>query len=307
MPDLAVLAVKDGLLRKDISPSGVTGVCPTGNCTWPDYQSLGVCADVVDVSERITSNRRRQSESTRPAGRNYAVPDTKDTVGLKNGYFYDKPSFSGTILATGELRDTLWIGSQDTVNDQYQGTNKLIQFYTIYVRDLTTWDKHKDFTQDYKNELTALQVTLSLCVYTYRTSMTFGVTNTTTISKETNLDWIQDSETNDGVASNMISTTYGPERFSMGGFNQASWSDFFTFETFLGAAQFRSAKPGEEGGNFTENDSVRSVANSVYVDHAGIDGLSKLMDTLAVSLTNAYVLPLQSCDLCQTLCIDMHN
>ena len=289
MPDLAVLAVKDGLLKEDISPSDVTGICPTGNCTWPDYQSLGVCSDVVDVSQRITSNPRKRSGSTR-AGRDYSVPDTKDTV--DSG---DKPSFSGTTLATEELGDTLWIGSQDIINHQYQGTNKLIQFYTIYVRDLTTWDEHQDYTKNYRDELTALQVTLSLCLYTYRTSMTFGVTNTTTISKETDLDWTQDSEINDGVSSDMMSTTYGSEKFSMDGFNQRSWNDFLTYETFLGSAQFRSAKPGQSGGNFTENDAVRSIANSVYVDHAGINGLSELMGNLAVSLTNAYVPPLQSC------------
>ena len=292
MPDLAVLAVKDGLLRGDISPSDVTGTCPTGNCTWPDYHSLGVCSDIIDVSERITSIRREKSRFTQP-GRNYSVPDTKDTID-----FYDKPSFSGTTLETQELGDTLWIGSQDTINNQYQGTNKLIQFYTMYVRDLTTWDEHQDYTKNYKDELTALQVTLSLCVYTYRTSMTFGVTNTTTISRETNLNWIQDSETNDGVTSDMISTTYRSEKYSMDGFNQRSWYDFFTYETFLGTAQFRSAKPNQEGGNLTGNDAVRSITNSVYGDHAGIDGLSKLMDNLAVSLTNAYVLPPQSCTLC---------
>ena len=298
---MAVLAVKDGLLRDDISPSDVTGICPTGNCTWPDYQSLGVCSDVVDVSQRITSNRRPRSEFTR-SGRNYSVPDTRDTVD-----FYDKPSFSGTTLATEELGDTLWIGSQDTINNQYQGTNKLIQFYTIFVRDLTTWDKHQDFTKDYKNELTALQVTLSLCVYTYRTSMTFGVTETTTISKETNLNWIQDSETIDRITSNMISTTYRSEKFSMGEFNQRSWYDFFTYETFLGTAQFRSAKPNQDGGNFTSNDAVRSIANSVYGDHAGIEGLSRLMDRLAVSLTNAYVPPLQACNIYQPLCPEIHD
>ena len=273
--------MKDGLLTEDISPSDVTGICPTGNCTWPDYQSLGVCSDVVDVSQRITSNPRKRSDST-SAGRNYSVPDTKDTVD-----FYHKPSFSGTTLATQELGDTLWIGSQDIINNQYQGINKLIQFYNIYVRDLTKWDEHQDYMENYKDELTALQVTLSLCLYTYRTSMIFGVTNKTTISKETNLDLEQDSGTNDGVTSDMISTMYGSEKFSMDGFNQRSWNGFLTYETFLGSAQFRSAKPGQAGGNLTENDAVRSIAASVYVDHAGIDGLSKLMDKLAVSLTNA--------------------
>ena len=37
-----VKAVRDnGLTNQNASPSNVTGDCPTGNCTWADYSSMG--------------------------------------------------------------------------------------------------------------------------------------------------------------------------------------------------------------------------------------------------------------------------
>ena len=47
-----------GFVNSSISSSTVAqppaSVCPTGNCTWPLYSSLGVCSIYVDVSSQVS-------------------------------------------------------------------------------------------------------------------------------------------------------------------------------------------------------------------------------------------------------------
>ena len=54
VPDLMSAVVTDALLKWNISSSNDPGICPTGHCRWENYQSMGVCSDVVDVSATIT-------------------------------------------------------------------------------------------------------------------------------------------------------------------------------------------------------------------------------------------------------------
>ena len=178
---------------------------------------------------------------------------------------------------------------------EYPDINTLVQFYVIYVPDLTVWDTSDfDYTEDHKDILVALQATLDLCLYTYSTNMTNGVTNTNEISKETDLDWqlgratFDDSKTEFDTVTTMLDS----ETFWMSQLNVNSFNYFLTLQAFTGTASMRSAASTPDGGgNFTENDNVRMIAASIYDDHAGIQGLSKLLDILAVSMTNAYALP----------------
>lgn len=268
-------AVTDGLLKQNISPSDVPGNCPTGNCTWENYRSMGVCSNVVDVSSTITSKCRKTSSQYYPDGCNYSVPAIE-----KN------PTVTGTTLQT-DLGETLWMGASNPTTFTYPDINTLVQFYVIYVPDLTVWETF-DHTEDHKDVLVALQATLNLCLYTYSSNMTNGVTNTTQISKETDLDW-QIGEPNfiDGSSGNRtVITTLASETFWMSQPNVISFNAFLSYQTFTGSA---SIGP-DLLGNITENDNVRMIAASIYDDHAGIQGLSKLLDVLAVSMTNAYAL-----------------
>ena len=269
-------AVTDGLLKQNISPSDVPGNCPTGNCTWENYRSMGVCSNVVDVSSTITSKCRNTSFQYYPDGCNYSVPAIE-----KN------PTVVGTTLQAG-LGETLWIGASNPTTFIYPDINTLVQFYVIYVPDFTVWETF-DNSEDHKDVLVALQATLDLCLYTYSSNMTNGVTNTTQISKVTNLDWqIGGANIIDGTSGNQtVITTLGSETFGMSQPSVKSFNDFLSYQTFTGSA---SIGP-DLSGNITENDNVRMIAASIYDDHAGIQGLSKLLDVLAVSMTNVYALP----------------
>ena len=43
-------AISGGLYNVDIGSSSVEISCPTGNCTWPSYTSLGVCSACQNIS-----------------------------------------------------------------------------------------------------------------------------------------------------------------------------------------------------------------------------------------------------------------
>ncbi|KAI4234003.1 MAG: hypothetical protein LQ349_004076 [Xanthoria aureola] len=190
-----------------------------------------------------------------------------------------------TVLQASKLGQTLWIGASDTQDYTSPGLNTLIQFYVIYVPDFIIWDS-LDPTEDHKEELVALQATLSLCLNKCHTDMTFGVTDTNLVSKETDLGWQTGSETFEQVSFDTVTVTHDAEKFWMSGLNQSSFNKYLSLQTFTGSASMRSEEP-DGGGNFTENDVVRVIAASLYDDRAGMPGLTKLLDNLAVSMSNA--------------------
>ena len=171
------------------------------------------------------------------------------------------------------------------------GVNTLAQFYVIYVKDFNRWDE-LDYTDDHKEELVALEARLSLCLNTYYSDMTFGIMNTTLLSQKTDLNWLSGKEVYDVNSSiDTVTATHKGEKFWMSGLNKESLYNYLSVQTFTGTASMRT-ETRDGGGNSSENDVVRRIQASLYKDRAGIDGLSRLLNNLAVSMSNAYVINL---------------
>ncbi|KAL8648051.1 MAG: hypothetical protein Q9226_006159 [Calogaya cf. arnoldii] len=192
-----------------------------------------------------------------------------------------------TALETHRLGQTLWIGASDfrsSVIPNYNPLepNTLIRFYVIYVKDLDIWSG-LDYTKVHKDELVALQVTLSLCLNKYHTDMTFGVTNTTLLGSETDLEWhIEDAQE---TSFEKATVTHNAETFWMNVLNRLSFYKYFSLQVFTGSASWSPAEG--PGANLSESDIVRKIAASIYEDPGGIQSLSRLLDNLAVSMSNA--------------------
>ena len=79
-------AIMSGLLTTDNSSSQfvVPSQCPTGNCSWPTYQSLAVCGACVDLTKNLTSTRQQNQSSVLvwqlPNGVSLATPDWEQGV-----------------------------------------------------------------------------------------------------------------------------------------------------------------------------------------------------------------------------------
>ncbi|KAL8724166.1 MAG: hypothetical protein Q9166_008105 [cf. Caloplaca sp. 2 TL-2023] len=113
------------------------------------------------------------------------------------------------MLRSTRLGETFWIGASK--NREYSERSTLVQFYVIYAPDLTAWNAN-DLTDDHKDELIALQATLGL-LYTYNTSMMFGVTTTRETSKETNLDWRPGEDVLGKTSYETVAMMHDNERF----------------------------------------------------------------------------------------------
>lgn len=266
-------AIMNGLIDKNVSPSNVSGNCPTGNCTWEIYQSMGVCSNVADVSSTITSHCRDSTTQLDSGGCNYSVP-TIDRY----------PTVQGTNLTNA---DTLWIGAINVPYDWvwFPGLNTLVQFFIIYAPDVGTWVTN-DPTTDHTSELVALEVNLTLCLHTYNTTMTFGVTTTNLVSQSTNLNWQSSQQANGTISFSAVTTTQDSEVFWMDSWNVLGFNAHLSLQTFTGSA-YMLAEDFDPSGNTFKTDTAHAIASSLYGNPSGKQGLSNLLDNLTMSMTNA--------------------
>ena len=271
------VAITDGLLRNELSLSNVPGNSSTENGTWEIYQSMGVCSSVVDVSSSITSECRKRSTQYHPIGCNYSVPAI-DLEGTP----------SDTPMRSHTLGNSLWVGASKDRQYPDAPRDTLVQFYVIYAPDLAEWSAF-DYAKDHKDRLVALEASLSLCLDTYSTTMESGVTTTNLISSETNIDWKPGTDLLGRTEYDTVATAQDRETFWIYWLNVLGFRSYMSIVTFIGSAQYRPAKPGQEGGNATSSDIIGVIASSVCDDNAGIGGVSKLLDKLAISMTNRYV------------------
>lgn len=241
---------------------------------------MGVCSNIIDVSSTITSKCRKRASQFRPNGCNYSVPAVDEN-----------PTATERTLTTYRLGETLWIGASNTPNYKYPDINTLVQFYIIYVPDLTEWAT-LDYTEDHKEKLVALQATLNLCLYTYATRMTFGVTRTAQFAKSPDLGWQTGTASgpDENTSFQTVTTTHDSETFWMSQLNVKSFNDYLSLQTFTGSASMRPAGPSG-GGNTTETDTVRVIASSIYDDPGSLYGIKTVLDNLAVSMTNGCGFP----------------
>ncbi len=285
-PPLPVIgAITDGLVNSGASPSNVSGSCPTGNCTFGTYQSMGVCSSIVDVSSSITSKCRRTGDATdldhiiKP-GCNYTVPAISE-----------HPTVNNTVFTTSNI-DTFWMGASTILDGYtYPDINTLVQLYVIYAPDLNKW-KLFDVIDSHKGDLVALQATLSLCLYTYNTTMTLGVTDTQQVSRSTTSKWQQIQDDNGTVIYNTVSTTQHGETFGMDQQNIEALNNYLSAQTFVGKAQMVGSDVSTTNGvpdfkSKYDTDAASAIASSIYGQPAGMQGLTQQMDNFAISLTNA--------------------
>ena len=261
------LAIEAGLTNTDTSPSSVTGDCPTGNCTWPDYLSLGICSSVDDVTPSIITNCGSSSDNGNPNSCSFSVPALKED-----------PPFSGTNLSLGA---TLFIGASNP-NHSYPALNTVVEFYVIYLKNLSVLE---DLEPSYTNQLIALRGTLDLCLYRYNTTVTNGITDTIQIDKWTDLDWQASNIDSDDP---LVSTTAlgVPDIFSFNKNVAGYFRYYLSLVTFTGEA----TENKKQGNVIYSSDSAQTLATTLRGVPPDIDGLKGQLENLATSMTNAYAL-----------------
>ena len=139
-----------GLYSPNATLSDVQASCQSGNCTWPAYSSLAICASTADVSTSMKSSC--SASDTKHC--NYSLP-------------------SGAILAgDNEFISILSTDNETATSIAFQQTNPLADFFTFLISNKTS-------------EPLLLESALHLCVQNYDTRVVNGKTQT----KELNEPW----------------------------------------------------------------------------------------------------------------------
>lgn len=178
-----------GLSTTGTNLSNVSAACDTGNCTWPLYTSLGMCASVVDISE-------------------YLIEQPCDT--LIYNYFVSSWESQGDVFALpcfnyslqqyeGDGIPFTFLGNQttlDTTESVSQNTNLYASGDVLGVPgNRTTNGTALDFyimhqpllNSSQNSSLTnaiALECKLAFCAQTYQTSANASNTTTSLIATE---------------------------------------------------------------------------------------------------------------------------
>ncbi len=198
---------------------------------------------------------------------------------------------NNTVFTTSNI-DTFWMGASTILDGYtYPDINTLVQLYVIYAPDLNKW-KLFDVIDNHKGDLVALQATLSLCLYTYNTTMTLGVTDTQEVSRSTISKWQHIQDDNGTMIFDTVSTTQLGETFGMDQQIIEAFNNYLSAQTFVGKAQMVGSDVPKTNGfadlhSTYDTDAASAIASSIYGQPAGMQGLAQRMDNFAVSLTNA--------------------
>ena len=243
---------------------------------------MGVCYTITDVSSSIVSHCREYDSNFHPEGCNYSVPAIIHHPTALQTTFSAIPGSSSKTSG-----DTLWIGASkiDGTDYRYPGINTLVDFFVIYALDISRWISN-DATMDHTTELIALEINLGLCMYTYNTSMTFGITTTDQIGEPTTLNWQFGQEIIGTTSVQTITATQDSDVFWMDTPNVQAFNNYLSLHIFTGNAQMLTEDLDADAEVFT-TDSAHAIASSLYGNPSGTQGLSNLLGNLTTSMSNA--------------------
>ena len=261
------VAIEDGLTNLDSDPSSVAANCPTGDCMWQDYFSMGTCSSVDDVTSSIIEHCTSSSDDGDPIDCTYSIPALVQT-----------PPFIGTNLSKGA---TLFIGASNPVDrSPYPSPNTLVEFYVIYLKNLSI---HTAFEPNHTNQLVALKGTLDLCLYKYTTTVTNGTTHTIQVDQLMDLDWqTANLESDRPIVS---TTTQGStDNFSFDHNGLQHFNAYLSLVIFTGEA---TEDVRHDNSSYT-SDTAQTLATALRGVPPDIEGLKGQLENLAISMTNAY-------------------
>lgn len=177
VPDLSMQqAVKMGLFNAaNESITHTAPSCSTGNCTWPNFSSLGICSKIANVTSflNITTVPGNMSASI-----GYA---TDNNVTLPNGAYLQAGAMAMNITTPPSTVDGLSVSP----------TNHSLAFANEPNAEWTTISNHFIIYQNpnstSQGSFGAFEVLLYWCVNTYSTSVQSGVASTNITSSSVNI------------------------------------------------------------------------------------------------------------------------
>lgn len=269
-------AINSAIQQIPASFSDVQANCQTGVCTFSDYQTMGVCSKVEDVSSTIVRNCHSRFTGDKTPNCFYSVKDLQDD-----------PPYREDNMTIFDIPMSLWVGAGDTGigdNTEYTDPVSLGTFYTIYFHDKADIDSMVSQSSDYTPVLTALKGSLNLCTMTLQTNVTNGVTSTTQTQQTTDLPWAKSQMTINDTDTPVVSATAADGKdYSITQHSGRGFKIYLADEIFYGNSQTLT-------GGYWGSTPAAGTLTGLLVDkpiQEGIDGLTKMLDNMAVAMTNA--------------------
>ena len=260
-------AIDSAIIQTPADPSEVKGDCPSGNCTFPDYETMGVCSRVDDISPTIIRNCHHEDTGD----------DTQCFVSVAD--LQTHPSWREDNF-TDYM--TLWVGASSvSTRDDYLDPKSLGVFYTIYYPDTQAYQSKLNST----SELVALKGSLDLCVISYQTTVTNGITKTVEKSRATGLTWQPVWKVVNNTDTRAMSTLSGGKEYWITQESGYAFKNYLSLNVFYGNSQ-RGLFDDPNLGLSTSN-AATTLAGLLVNQKGGQDAASKMLGNLATSMTNA--------------------
>ncbi len=258
-------AINSAIIQIPADPSEVAGNCSSGNCTFPIYETVGVCSKLNDITPMIVNNCHHENTST-TLRCFYSVTELRVN-----------PPWRRDNFSTDAPPMTLWVGASDSTDDLDHIS--LVQFYTIYLPDRKTYDSRANITE----ELVALKGELDLCVISYQTTVANGITKTVEVDRATDLTWQTDFKYIDNNDVSVMSTVSGGKEYWMSQDSMDAFRSYLSLDVFHGYSEIDGLVMGDLG----TTDAAATLTALLVDKEGGQDDVSKMLDNLAISMTNA--------------------
>lgn len=267
-------AISSGLFYESASTfPALTPSCPTGNCTWDEYTTLGICAETQDISNLLTVTDFLTDT------------DSGDILGLPNGI----NSSSNGVLYTPML---LAVANSSFPSIAFNKSS--------IPASLTSYDTGKNFSvpvadffvigrpntpqeglQAHVSQPYAVEVAISFCVQTLTTETTNGQSSTDIIAENDLFQLIQGS----GPANFTYTPPGQKETFIVTSQSADYITDYLT-TMFHGA--YTRAEDGN-GENGYPTDAIRAFVNATATPPYDVLAIKQVVANLATSMSNAQV------------------
>ncbi|KUJ09624.1 uncharacterized protein LY89DRAFT_657053, partial [Mollisia scopiformis] len=290
VPDLSMQqAVKMGLFNAaNESISASTPSCSSGNCTWPDFSSLGICSKVANVTSFLTVSPLATNLS---ASIGYMVDNN---VTLPNGAFLQAGEMAMNITTAPNVDNS---SSVSPVNGSLAFANEPNAAYTTISDHYVIWQNTAGQGQA---DFGAMEILLYWCVNTYSTQVTAGISSTSISSTSVNI-----ASTNTSLTlpdSNSANGTF--QQWGELAMNPSNSSDNYTVDGSANAAlaaymgtTFRGTYEIGLGGGYT-TDAAQVLVSALFgepglagargqvADDMQLSGVQNLTQNIATGMTN---------------------
>lgn len=290
-------AIQNGLYSQLSDILDLEPACSTGNCTWPSYRSLAVCARSADVSSSLTpSSVRVPGDSSRgtPSYKgvkwsltphNHVIASDALVINVSSGAKQD-PILSTDSSRGSSTGDPIRLDFSDSIAFK-DSTAPIADVFIIYSTSRT-------IDEDHPAEFSAVEFVLEWCVQNFTTTVVNGNSSTVRHDASSNLSMpdmlaFPQAEPDDG----------DNRRYLLEPFPHYTLQQYFQ-SLFQGSVN--TTMGDSEARIIATNDATLALLNpfdrfgrringtdEVAGRGVGLDGLQKILDNTATAMTNLWV------------------